>query len=664
MSHELLRNHPSIVRLQGVTWNQQKDPLSQDAVTTPVLVVELAALRNGEPPTLESYIMGAVSDRPDLKLKAKLLAEVASGLHALHSLGVVHGDVKPSNVLIFRSGQGFAAKISDFGFCIAGNDDVDQALGGTAFWSPPECFPDSPAETRPYQSLPTRDYYSFGLVIWFVLFDEMPFDGNERALASAKVAEFLKDDIDKRFVSRFRVVSTQHGVGNERGADQPVRDEAYKEQEQWDEQCSSWVRCQENHQHILRFLMQWILVRDPESRRSTFDLYLKLLTEESWLNVAKASFEEDGRWDREWCEFGRPSNRLKAEAVAALSSVPPKSLYSIRANEKLLDWGTLRNYETYSDDYSSSEMIASRIPPELQGEIFRITSHMVTSNQSDKTLQQQRLLASCYRTGFGVQQSTPHAIEWYQKAALAGDPASAQALLQLYGIEQAKEKLGQNQYCHFVSQVLLAQFVPDMQRGENRELMTERIVTLSRYLCYDSTIATLPLQRALETYLHMTTSSEDELAEPVSDYTLPGWSTLRKSVEEDDSAALREAFVDLPTSGNSRVDSVNKLLHYAVRLGRAGMVWVLVNEFGADPKSEDFSGLTPLTRALRLGKTTVVRVLLLSRQSPAIEGSLIALDAAAEGEGSECTRRYVHASGFVTDHLQICPSFFTDNLST
>lgn len=649
MSHELLRNHPSIVRLQGITWNQQKDPLSEDVVTTPVLVVELAALRNGEPLTLESYVMGASNERPNLELKAKLLAEVASGLHALHSLGVVHGDVKPSNILVFQSGQSYAAKISDFGFCVAGDDKIEPALGGTAFWSSPECFQDAPDGFRPYRSLPTRDYYSFGLVIWFVLFEEMPFSGNERALASAKAAESMKNDIDKRFRSRYRVMSTKDSSEMETGSNQPIRKKTLKEQEQWDEQISSWVRCQESRQHILRFLMQWVLVRNPESRRSTFDLYLNLLTEESWLEVAKASFEEDGRWDREWHEYGHPSNRLKAEAVAALSSAPPNSLYSIEADGKLLDWGLLRNYETYGDDYSSSEMIVSQIPPELQREIFRLTSVMVTSNLSGETLQQQRLLASCYRTGFGVQQSTHQAIEWYQKAALGGDPAAAQALLQLHGIEQAKEKLGQNQYCQLVCQVLLAQFVPDLQLEDNRTLMKERIVTLIRYLCHDPDIATLPLQRALENHLHKT-SSKDALVEPVSEIVLPSWSKLRKAIEEDDSGALRKAVVEFSTSGNLRANPVNALLHYAVTLGRAGMVWVLVNELGADPKSEDSSGLTPLARALRLGKTTVVRVLLFSGQSPAIEGSLIALDAAAEGEASEWTQIYVFAGGFIADH--------------
>ena len=40
------------------------------------------------------------------------LSEIAAGLHDLHTLGFVHRDVKPENVLITRSGH---IKLVDFG---------------------------------------------------------------------------------------------------------------------------------------------------------------------------------------------------------------------------------------------------------------------------------------------------------------------------------------------------------------------------------------------------------------------------------------------------------------------------------------------------------------------------------------------------------------------
>lgn len=48
----------------------------------------------------------------------KALLDTASGLDYLHSIGVVHGDLKAANVLLkgsTRDVRGFACKISDFG---------------------------------------------------------------------------------------------------------------------------------------------------------------------------------------------------------------------------------------------------------------------------------------------------------------------------------------------------------------------------------------------------------------------------------------------------------------------------------------------------------------------------------------------------------------------
>jgi serine/threonine protein kinase len=48
----------------------------------------------------------------------KALLDTASGLDYLHSLGVVHGDLKSANVLLkgsARDPRGFSCKIADFG---------------------------------------------------------------------------------------------------------------------------------------------------------------------------------------------------------------------------------------------------------------------------------------------------------------------------------------------------------------------------------------------------------------------------------------------------------------------------------------------------------------------------------------------------------------------
>lgn len=164
MSHELLRNHQNIVRLLGVTWNEGSSQEAHHSVV-PALIVELAACIDDKPLTLDIY----VQMKPEgltLETKTMLLADIASGLAALHALGVVHGDVKPENILIFERATRIVAKISDFGFCIAGDVDLETAKGGTPYWNAPECVPEASAELRQYRHENMRDYFSFGLLIW------------------------------------------------------------------------------------------------------------------------------------------------------------------------------------------------------------------------------------------------------------------------------------------------------------------------------------------------------------------------------------------------------------------------------------------------------------------------------------------------------------------
>lgn len=88
-------------------------------------------------------------------------------LTALHALRVVHGDMKPDNVLLFEEEAGLIAKISDFGFCISGDNELKYARGATPLWIAPECMEGSSEQSGDSRLPGARDIYSYGLLIWY-----------------------------------------------------------------------------------------------------------------------------------------------------------------------------------------------------------------------------------------------------------------------------------------------------------------------------------------------------------------------------------------------------------------------------------------------------------------------------------------------------------------
>ena len=154
----------------------------------PLLVIAMERL---DGPTLARFLRdrGAL----DIKEALPIAVQLCRGLAAAHLAGVVHRDLKSSNVMLTTGGPasepGQRAVITDFGIARAGDDEVPldrltasgQIIGTPAYVAP--------EQVRGDRAGPRADIYSLGVVLFEMVTGEQPFQGRGPLATAVKRLE-------------------------------------------------------------------------------------------------------------------------------------------------------------------------------------------------------------------------------------------------------------------------------------------------------------------------------------------------------------------------------------------------------------------------------------------------------------------------------------------
>ncbi|CAJ1948414.1 unnamed protein product [Sphenostylis stenocarpa] len=169
-------HHENLVKFIGAC----KDPLM-------VIVTEMLPGLS-----LRRYLITIRPKQLELYVAIKFALDIARAMDWLHANGIIHRDLKPDNLLLTENQK--SIKLADFG--LAREESVTEMMTaetGTYRWMAPELYSTvtlRQGEKKHYNN--KVDVYSFGIVLWELLTNRMPFEGMSN-LQAAYAAAFKQE---------------------------------------------------------------------------------------------------------------------------------------------------------------------------------------------------------------------------------------------------------------------------------------------------------------------------------------------------------------------------------------------------------------------------------------------------------------------------------------
>jgi serine/threonine protein kinase len=180
LNPEARQNPKTIARFRQEAWTAAR--IASDNV---VRVTDVDVLQDGTPFLVMELLVGRDLDR-ELKVRGKLpvreavdyLLQAASGIREAHRHGVIHRDLKTSNLFLVEEPGGRRVKVLDFGLskiaAALSMTATNTSLGTPHYASPEQLRSAKAADAR-------SDIWSLGVITYQLLCGRLPFRGHTAA---------------------------------------------------------------------------------------------------------------------------------------------------------------------------------------------------------------------------------------------------------------------------------------------------------------------------------------------------------------------------------------------------------------------------------------------------------------------------------------------------